>query len=611
LEKESPALIRPSSPTQRVAGAPIPGFKHVAHKIPMLSLNKCKTSAELTAFYRGLSKALGPKDIGCVVEPKVDGVAISLHYKNGILVRALTRGDGKVGDDVTANVRTIRGLPLALRGQSIPQHLEVRGEVYIAKADFKQLQKENQAANPRNLAVGSLKLLDPRLAAKRRLSIVCFDVVEASSKFANDRIQLHSELRSLGLPTPSVIKQTMTLKGLLATIDACAESRSRLGYQTDGVVVKLNDRAACVKLGCGTRAPHWAIAFKFPPPERRTRVLEVRNQVGRTGVITPVAIVVPVTINGSRIARATLHNYAVIQRLDLRIGDSVTLQLGGDIIPAVGKVLKSERRGDERAISVPTQCPSCQSPIVSDKVGIVFCGNRHCPERCVQGILHFTRTMEMKEIGPSLIQKLYATGQVKSSADLFGKGLKGVMTDRERSVLSRALDVGKAQPATRVLATLGIRGVGQGTAQSLLDALGSIQVLAAAKQADLEKIPRIGPVTASSIVSFFQTKETKALLGQLETLGFQTALRKSETPRTVFTGKICVVTGRIPGMTRKRIKAFLLSSGAKTGSTVTRKTTLLIVGDKPGAKLQKAKDLGIQIMPAKVFLEHTKKVSVR
>lgn len=613
IETRFPDLVTPDSPTQRVGGAPIEGFAQVRHAVPMMSLDNTYSEAELTAFFQRLQKGLNREKIACVIEPKVDGVAISIRFEEGVLKVGATRGDGQTGDDVTNNLKTIRTLPRRLPADG-PQSFEVRGEVFMTKAGFAKLNEEREEAgeprfaNPRNSTAGTLKQLDPRIAAKRPLDIVFYGLADPGGAHARSQTDVYGILEHAGLRKPDFIWRADTAEGLLKVIHELDEKRKSLPYETDGAVIKVDSFADQRELGSTSKAPRWAIAYKYQPEQAETRLLAIDIQVGRTGALTPVARLEPVFLSGSTVGNATLHNFEEIQRKDIRVGDTVLIEKAGEIIPAVIAVNKQRRDGSEQPVMAPTHCPVCQTPVSSDPEQVIIrCPNSLCPEVVKQRIKHFvTRgAMDIRGFGESLVGQLVDAQLVRDAADIYQLDeLKLSRLDRmgSKSIenLLKAVEESKQQPPWRIIFGLGILHVGATAARTLIEHFNSIDAVAAAGVEDLTRCPDIGSVVAPSIHAWFRDPQNEAILNRLRAAGLTFAQREVEAASDKLAGTTWVITGTL-SEDREKIAELIRSHGGKVSGGVSGKTTYLLAGEEAGSKLDKAAKLGVKIVNEDAF----------
>jgi len=608
LEAAQPELMTLNSPTQRVGGRPLDGLVQVAHAHPMLSLDNSYSKAELGAWYARVERELGRDPGALVAELKIDGVSISLIYEKGRLLRALTRGDGTVGDDVTANVRTIRGLPLVL--ETATALLEVRGEVYMARSTFTELNRarveacEPEFANPRNATAGSIRLLDSRQAARRRLSVWCYQLGRAVDRDSTSHMEDLEWLAELGLPVSPHVKRCSNLDQAEGFIDRWEEDRRQLDYDTDGIVVKIDGAAERVALGATARAVRWAVAYKFPPEGRMTVVDDVVVQVGRTGVLTPVAELEPVALSGSTVSRATLHNFDEVERLDLRVGDTVWVTKGGEVIPKVVGVVSSERPEGAKPVAVPTQCPSCGTPVVREEGEVALrCPNPLCPAVIAARLRHFTSrgAMEIEGLGGKKLDQLIVAGLITDAASLWDLDAATLAElprwqDRSANKLLAELDAARSRPLHRLLFGLGVSGVGERAARQLAGRFPTLEALAAARPEELEAIDGIGPSLSASLVGWFADDRNRSLIDGLRSRGIDPEEpRIDEAGMQPFAGMTVVVTG-VLSRSRREVKARLEALGATVVGSVSSKTTHLLAGVDAGSKVAKASSLGVEIV---------------
>lgn len=620
LERKYPQFDSPDSPTHKVGGQPIEGFQTVVHEIPMLSIDNCYDEAELFEFDRRVRRALNNAAVEYTVEYKIDGVALSILYEDGRLVRGATRGDGRRGDDVTHNVRTIRGVPLRLLGDHVPRRLEVRGEAYIANSDFAQLRAEQERngetpfANPRNATAGSLKLLDPNLCARRRLRFfVHSNGVIEGAEYAT-HIEFLQAVRSMGLPvTPDV----QAHRGMAAAVEYAhqlMDNLHALDFEVDGIVFKVNSFRQRERLGATSKAPRWVIAYKWERYEAITRVKNIRVQVGKTGALTPVAELEPVEIAGTTVSRASLHNRDEIKRLGVKIGDWVVVEKAGKIIPHVVRVEVHRRDGSERPFRFPKKCPECRTPVVQDEGGVyIRCPNPNCPAQIRETLRFFASrgAMDIEGLGIKLIEQLLASGLVKSIPDLYrlkDKRDKLLKLERmgEKSVdkLLANIEESKQRPLWRLLTGLNIRHVGARTAQILEEHAGTLDRLMEMSEEELAAIPEIGPIIAHSVYTFFRTPANRRMIEELRRLGLNFGSERSEEPATEgpLAGKTVVITGALRHFTREEAQEAVRRAGGRPSSSVSRKTDLVVVGENPGSKYDKALQLGVPTVDEQQFL---------
>lgn len=617
LEAAHPELITPDSPTQRVGAAPLSVFTQVRHEVPMLSLDNVFDEASYLAFNKRVQDRLKSTDaLTFCCELKLDGLAVSLLYEEGVLVRAATRGDGTTGENITANVRTIRSIPLKLHGENIPRRVEVRGEVFLPQAGFEKINEDARRtggkifANPRNAAAGSLRQLDPRITAKRPLTFFCYGVglLEGGELPASHMARLQ-QFKAWGLPVSDRIRLCSTPEEVLAFYHQVEADRPKLGFDIDGVVIKVDSLALQETLGFVARAPRWAVAFKFPAQEQMTFVRDVEFQVGRTGAITPVARLEPVQVAGVLVSNATLHNADEIDRLGLRIGDRVVIRRAGDVIPQVVGVVESERPENTREIIFPTHCPVCGSDVerVEGEVVTRCTGGLICGAQRKESLKHFVsrRALDVDGMGDKIIDQLVEKEYVHTPADLF-ELTAGKLTGLDRMGPKSAQNVvdalAKAKETTfaRFLYALGIREVGEATAAGLAAYFGTLEALAAASIEELQKVPDVGIVVATHVFNFFAEESNRDVIRQLtEVAGVHwpaPVVIKAEEIDSPFAGKTVVLTGSLSIMSRDDAKARLVALGAKVAGSVSKKTDLVIAGEAAGSKLVKAQELGIDVI---------------
>ncbi|WP_336281316.1 NAD-dependent DNA ligase LigA [Cronobacter dublinensis] len=617
LEEAHPELVTPDSPTQRVGAAPLTEFSQVRHEVPMLSLDNVFDEASFLAFNKRVKDRLKSTDalVYCC-ELKLDGLAVSLLYENGLLVRAATRGDGTTGEDITLNVRTIRAIPLKLRGDNIPARLEVRGEVFLPQAGFEKINEEARRtggkvfANPRNAAAGSLRQLDPRVTAKRPLTFFCYGVgLLEGGELPRSHMGRLQQFKDWGLPVSDRIRLVETPEDVLAFYHQVEADRPTLGFDIDGVVIKVDSLELQEQLGFVARAPRWAVAFKFPAQEQMTTVRDVEFQVGRTGAITPVARLEPVQVAGVLVSNATLHNADEIARLGLRIGDKVVIRRAGDVIPQVVNVVLSERPEETRPVVFPAQCPVCGSDVerVEGEAVTRCTGGLICGAQRKEALKHFVsrRAMDVDGMGDKIIDQLVEKEYVHTPADLFrltaGKltGLDRMGPKSAQNVVN-ALEKAKGTTFARFLYALGIREVGEATAAGLAAHFGTLEALINASIDDLQNVPDVGIVVATHVFNFFEEESNRAVIRDLtENVGIHwpaPQVVKAEEIDSPFAGKTVVLTGTLSQMSRDDAKARLAALGAKVSGSVSKKTDLLIAGEAAGSKLAKAQELGIEVI---------------
>ena len=617
LEEQHPELITPDSPTQRVGAAPLTVFEQVRHEVPMLSLDNTFDEAGFLAFNKRVQDRLkNSDDIAYCCELKLDGLAVSLLYENGLLTRAATRGDGTTGENITANVRTIGAIPLRLKGDDFPARLEVRGEVFMTQRGFEKLNAEARRtdgkifANPRNAAAGSLRQLDPRITAKRPLTFFCygFGLLEGGELPGSHYARLQ-QFKAWGLPVSDRVQLVHSAEEALAFYRRVEETRPELGFDIDGVVIKVDSQALQERLGFVARAPRWAVAFKFPAQEQMTFVRDVEFQVGRTGAVTPVARLEPVLVAGAMVSNATLHNADEIERLGLRIGDRVVIRRAGDVIPQVVNVVLSERPADTREVVFPTHCPVCGSDVerVEGEAVTRCTGGLICGAQRKEALKHFVsrRAMDVDGLGDKIIDQLVETEYVKTPADLFRltpEKLLGLdrMGPKSAQNVVNALEKAKSTTLARFLYALGIREVGEATAANLANHFGELQKVMDADLEALIAVQDVGTVVATHVRNFMDEESNREIIRQLvDEIGVhwpKIEVVKAEEIDSPFAGKTVVLTGSLTQLTRDEAKDRLTALGAKVSGSVSKKTDLVIAGEAAGSKLVKAQELGIDVI---------------
>lgn len=625
LEAEHPELITPDSPTQRVGSTPLSGFNEVAHEMPMLSLDNAMNAEEFIAFDKRVRDRLNSaEEIEYACEPKLDGLAVSLLYEQGVLVRAATRGDGQTGEDITTNVRTIRAIPLRLRssdeGLPVPERIEIRGEVYMPLAGFNAYndrareQGEKVFANPRNAAAGSLRQLDSSITAKRPLDFCSYSIGVVSDEV--DLPETHSgilqQLKVWGVPINEEMEVVTGSDAVQGFFTRLGEKRHQLSYEIDGTVFKVNSLQLQEELGFVARAPRWAIAYKFPAVEQLTELVGVDFQVGRTGAITPVARLKPVHVAGVTVSNATLHNMDEIERLGVQIGDTVTVRRAGDVIPQIVAVLTDRRPDDSQPIELPATCPVCDSHVerVEGEAVARCTGGLVCAAQRKEAIKHFAsrQALDIEGLGDKLVEQMVAADMIHSVGDLFTLNLEQVaglerMAEKSAQNLLDALEKAKQTTMARFLFALGIREVGTVTAQNLASYFGFLDRLMAASKEELVAIRDVGDIVAEHIVNFFAEEHNRDVIQQLREAGvtFEEKEPVTADEDAPLSGKVAVITGTLSDMTRDDAKAALEALGAKVTGSVSAKTDFLVAGEKAGSKLTKAQNLGVEVLDEAAF----------
>jgi len=617
IEASHPELVTPDSPTQRVSGTPQEGFATVLHRVPMLSLANAFSEEEVTDFNRRVEQGLERPDIVYAAEPKMDGVAISLTYEDGLLTTAATRGDGERGEDVTANVRTIRAVPLKLVGDGWPALLEVRGEIYMPRAGFEAFNRraleagEKPLVNPRNGAAGSLRQLDPQMTAKRPLAFFAYGTATRDN-LPGTQFDALDRLREWGFPVNPQIRRVTGLQGCLGYHARMAELRPKLGYDIDGVVYKVDRFDQQGILGFVSRAPRWALAHKFPAEEELTRLLDIDVQVGRTGALTPVARLEPVFVGGVTVTNATLHNEDEIHRKDIRKGDWVVVRRAGDVIPEVARAIHERRESDLPVFRMPATCPVCGSDVerVEGEAVARCTGALICPAQIKHGIRHFAtrKAMDIEGLGDKLVDQLVEQGMVHTVADLYHLTHEQIasmdrMGGKSAENLLKALEASKQPPFDRLLYALGIREVGEVTARALALHFGTMQALQEASEEELTQVPDVGPVVASHVAAFFQQEKNIRVIQALYDAGVDWQPLEKPEGKQPLAGQTWVLTGAL-SMPRIQAKSLLESLGAKVSGSVSAKTSTVLAGEAAGSKLAKAQKLGVRVISESDFVEY-------
>ncbi len=620
LERQYPSLITPDSPTQRVGGKPREGFATVRHAEPMLSLANAFGEEELREFDHRVRNALGSNAYEYVVELKIDGLAVALTYQDGLFVRGATRGDGETGEDITANLKTVRSIPLRLRE---PVHLlEVRGEMYMPKEAFLKLNRQREErgeatfANPRNAAAGSLRQLDPGITAQRHLNIFVYgigvleDPVRPSPATHQEVLRF---LQRLGLRINEHYQVCRNMDEVISYCRIWEEKKAELPYTIDGMVIKVNSLAQQSTLGATMKSPRWAIAYKFPAEEAETVVRDIVVSVGRTGVITPTAVLEPVFLAGSTVSRATLHNEDIIREKDVRIGDRVIVHKAGDVIPEIVKVLKEKRPPGTRQFSMPAKCPACGADVVRATGESAYrCTGASCPAQLLEGLIHFASrgAMDITGLGPAVVRQLVESGLVKDVADLYRlnpeqlTGLERFAAKSARNLVE-AIQASKKRPLHRLIYALGIRHVGERAARILAERFGDIHRIMNATYEELIAIPEVGHKIAESVVNFMRERQNRELIRRLVEHGLNVTVEAVARPGgdSALAGKTFVLTGTLSALKRDEAKELIEKRGGKVVSSVSKHTDYVVVGENPGSKLEKAAKLGVPVLDEKEFLK--------
>jgi DNA ligase (NAD+) len=620
-EEKYPQYKTSDSPTVRVAGGILKGFKTVKHKQAMLSLDNTYSFDELKDWVERVHKGLGAENVEYVAELKIDGVSANLTYAQGKLAIGATRGDGETGEDITPNIKTIRAIPLVLGGSQIPAFIEIRGEVYMERAAFALLNKEREKlgevlfANPRNAASGSLKLLDTNIVAKRRLNFFAHSLGESDGLEVSTHWEFLHKLKEWGV---RVNPQPTLCKDLAAVIDYCQlwqHKRESLVYDIDGVVIKVNSISQQKKLGYTLKSPRWAVAYKFPAQQATTRLKDIIVQVGRTGVLTPVAELEPVECAGVVISRATLHNFDEIKRLDVRVGDKVVIERAGEVIPKIVKAISTLRTGKEKIFRVLKQCPVCKGEIAKEKEEEVAyrCINPSCPAQIERGLSHFASrlAMDIDGMGEAVVKQLIERKLVSDFADIYFLKKADLLklelfAEKKAENLLAAIEKSKKQPLNRLIFALGIRHVGEKAARTLAEKFGALDKLIRAKTGELTTINEVGPVIAESLEKFFSQPQTRNLIAKLKEAGLKMEQGAERKPSRILSGKTFVFSGELAGASRREAEDLAFRLGARAASSVSKNTDYLVIGEDPGGKLEKAKKLGVKIITESEWIKMTK-----
>lgn len=622
LEEKYPSLADPNSPTKRVGGEAATGFEPVTHTVPLGSLSDVFDFDEVRAFVER-TKAFDA-ECGYSVECKIDGLSVALRYENGVLVRGATRGDGRVGENVTGNLRTVRSIPLTLNTEKLAgmdtSVVEVRGEVYMPHSSFERLNAEREKrgealfANPRNAAAGTLRQLDPKVCASRGLDIFVFNYQTGTLDFKEHDESLLA-LEKLGFRIIPYLKVVKTADEVISQIEEIGKMRGTLPFDIDGVVIKVNDLALRRTIGENSATPKWAVAYKFPPEEKETKLTDIVIQVGRTGILTPNAVLEPVKLAGTTVSRATLHNLDFIRERDIMIGDTVVLRKAGDIIPEVVRAVPEKRDGTQVPFEMPERCPSCGEPVELDEESegsAYYCTNSDCPAQIMRNLIHFASkgAMDIDGLGPALLEKLHDTGLVKSIADIYSltaEQLAGLerMGEKSAAKLISSIEKSKSAGLARLLSALGIRQVGDKAAAVIAARFGDIEELFKATPETLCEIDDVGEITAENIVSFFSHPQTRRMIDRLKDVGVVMTAEKAAAGDDRFAGMTFVLTGTLPDMTRDEASALITSHGGKVSGSVSKKTSYVVAGAEAGSKLAKAESLGVPVIDEAELLRMT------
>ena len=632
LELQFPDLITPDSPTQRVGERPLEGFEHVEHAVPMLSVDNTYSPDELRAFDQRVRRTLGVETVAYAVDPKIDGVAVSLRYEDGSFVRGATRGDGRVGDDITQNLRVIRSVPLRLRGSGWPHIVEARGEVYWPRPDFdennRRLAKAGKTpfANPRNATAGTLKQLDPRIVARRGLAFTAhsFGLIDPSPADVTKSMQLYERFREWGLPISRYLRLCTGVEEVIAFVEEWDSQRKQLDFDTDGLVIKVDDLEQRKRLGSTSKSPRWCIAYKYATEQATTRVLSVGMHVGKMGTITPVANLEPVLVAGTTVRRATLHNFDQVRRLDVREGDTVTVEKAGEIIPQVMAVNTAVRPKTAEPVKPPERCPECGGEVQQDEGGVYLrCINPECPAQRFERLKFFCGRdqMDIALLGEVMVGKLLEAGLLHSYADIYrleqrrdevrrlvieqqrktdggAKTVRVEFGEKRTATLLKGIEESKSRPLSRVLTALGIRHVGANTAELLAEHFGTMDAIAAATEESLQEVAGIGPEVAASVVKWFASEAGRKTIAELKAVGVNMTQpkRRRAAGELPLAGKTVVVTGTLANYDRKQIEQRIKDLGGKVSSSVSKNTDFVLAGEAPGSKLDKAQALGVKVL---------------
>jgi DNA ligase (NAD+) len=622
LEAEHPEYDSPDSPTKKVGGEPVDGFETVRHRVPMLSIENAFDEGEVREFDRRVRKLLGGEPVEYTVEYKVDGVALALTYEDGRFTRAVTRGNGIEGDDITTNARTIGGVPLRLETRSPPRLLEVRGEAYIANSDFAHLQAEQQRrgvqvyANPRNTAAGAIKRLDPKICAAHRLRFLAHGVGWLEDTGISTHLEFLQAVTTMGIPGTPRVKSFDTMDAALEYAHELAEEIHALDFEVDGIVLKVNDFAQRDRLGATSKSPRWVIAYKWEKYEAVSQIESIRVQVGKTGTLTPVANLTPVQIAGTTVSRASLHNRDEIERLGVKVGDWVVVEKAGKVIPHIVRVEEHRRTGDEKSFRFPKTCPECHGEVTQDEGGVyIRCINPSCPAQLRETLRYFASrgAMDIEGLGVKLIEQLVDAGLVTSLPDIFRLPERREqllelerMGEKSADNLLAGIEASRSRPLWRLLAGLSIRHVGARTAQVLEEHFGMLDAILAASEDELAEVNEIGSVIAHSIHTFFHAEAGRRTVEELRSFGInfgQPVTKRKPSADQKLAGKTIVVTGTLSRFKRDEIKELIHELGGKASSSVSKKTDFVVAGEEAGSKLDKARELGVRVVSEEEFVE--------
>ena len=620
LDEQHPEFADLNFIIYRVGGAPLDAFTKVTHSSRMLSLNDAFSQDEVRQWDTRIRKLIPGENFAYFAELKLDGLAVSLIYENGVLVRGATRGDGTVGEDITQNLKAISSIPLRLHGK-VPSRIEVRGEAVMSKATLKRLNKKYEKegkqllANTRNAAAGSLRQLDPKISRERNLDFFAWDIAQY-----DDSVQTHSEkhalLRKIGFQVADHETVSKDFDGIFAMIEDFAQERDKYPYSTDGIVIQVDELSLHDELGVVGKAPRYAIAYKYPAEQATTTVTGITVQVGRTGVLTPLAHFVPTPVAGSTVSKATLHNIDQVRRLDVRVGDTVIIQKAGDVIPEVVEVIKNLRPKKTKEFEMPSKCPVCNAPVTTRAAATkgntvaYYCTNDDCPAKNSRGIIHFVHVLDIYEVGPKIVDKLKEEGLISDAADLFyltEADLAGLERLGEKSAknIIDAINAKKYPPLDRFIAALGIQHVGEETARDLATTFGTWEKFWKAKASDFDAIPNIGPAVTASIVEYKNKKSSQVFIQKLFAGGVKPQTAK-KVERGMFTGQTWVLTGTLPTLSRDEAKKIVLANGGKVSGSVSKNTSYVLAGESAGSKLDEAEKLNIKIIDEEEFLKMVK-----